>query len=272
MSGGNYDCAYCLRHYKDKVYYNRHVATCQFLQQSTRERNAVIDSEEQRLPSTRELLALIQTMALRIDKLEENNAKLMLKTRKARVNVVDWLTSRERQPAKCFVDWVRDEMIPRVPDMLDVVYQHDLITAVVQLFTDTCGSSTAAGALPIRMFEHRTNVVYLYQSEQGPGGGGSGAGPGPGPGGWAAVPVATFDTYIGQICHHFIVDFNTHWYMVHQEKVAAEEAFKDKYVDYYKRILGGGKFTDDVLFAKIRAQIHSKLKENVRAVVDLDFA
>jgi hypothetical protein len=257
-SGGNYDCAYCSRNYKDKVYYNRHVATCQFLHQSARERNADIDSEEQRLPSTRELLALIQTMALRIDKLEETNTKLMQKARK--VNVIEWLTARERQPTKCFVDWVRDEMIPRVPDMLDVVYQHDLITAVVQLFTDACRS--AALPIPIRMFEHRTNVVYLYQE------GGAGAGAGA----WAAVPAATFDTYIKHICHHFIVDFNTHWYMVHQEKVAAEESFKDKYVDYYKRILGGGKFTDDVLFAKIRAQIHSKLKQNVRAGVEVDFA
>lgn len=271
-SGGHvYNCQYCDRPYRDKVYYHRHVATCKFLHQSARERNADIDAEEQCAPSTRELLSLIQTLALRIDKLEETNAKLRQTTRK--VNVLDWLTSHKAQPAQCFVDWVRDVMIPRVPDMLETVYKHDLITAVVRLFTDACGSATDNTALPvpIRMFEHRTHVVYLYQGDGGDGDGGRGDGDGVEAWAWAAVPAATFDTYIRHICRHFISDFNTHWYMVHQEQVATEETFKDKYVDYYKRILGGGKFTDDVLFAKIRAQIHSKLKQNVRSAVDLDF-
>ena len=279
-SGGHvYHCQYCDRPYRDKVYYHRHVATCKFLHQSARERNADIDAEEQCAPSTRELLSLIQTLALRIDKLEETNAKLRQTTRK--VNVLDWLTSRKAQPDQCFIDWVRDVMIPRVPDMLEIVYRNDLITAVVQLFTDACSGNTV---LPIRMFEHRAHVVYLYQGN-GDGVGSDGdrrdgdRGDGDrrdgdrrdGVGAWAAVPVATFDTYIRHICHQFIVDFNTHWYVVHQEKVATEEAFKDKYVDYYKRILGGGKYTDAVLFAKIRGQIYSKLKQNVRAAVDLDF-
>ena len=258
-SGGHvYNCQYCDRPYRDKVYYHRHVATCKFLHQSARERNAEIDAEEQRAPSTRELLSLIQTLALRIDKLEETNAKLRQTTRK--VNVIDWLTSCKAQPDQCFIDWVRDVMIPRVPDMLEIVYRNDLITAVVQLFTDACSGNTV---LPIRMFEHRAHVVYLYQGD----GDGVGVGDrGDGVGAWAAVPVATFDTYIRHICRQFIVDFNTHWYVVHQEKVATEEAFKDKYVDYYKRILGGGKYTDAVLFAKIRGQIYSKLKQNVRAI------
>lgn len=257
----NYNCIYCDRHYKDKVYFQRHVATCQFLHKSARERNADIDSCEHHLPSTQDLLSLIQTMALRIDKLEENNKQLMTKFRQTRkkMNILEWLTSSKVQPDKCFIDWVRDEMIPQIPDILELVYQHDLITAVVRLFTDACSGNN--NALPIRLFEHRTNVVYLYQVGDDDGTTLT----------WSAVPVATFDTYIGHICHQFIVEFNTHWYMVHQEKVATEEAFKDKYVDYYKRILGGGKYTDNVLFAKIRGQIYSKMKQNLRSAVEVDF-
>ncbi len=253
-SSGNYNCAYCSRHYKDKFYLNRHVATCQFLHKSDRERNADIDSTETTLPSTREMLSLIQTLVLRVDQCENKIAKLTAKLQQNRkINVVEWLTSREVQPTRCFIDWVREDMIPRVPDMLEVVYRSDLISAVVQLFTNTCSRSN--GPLPIRMFEHRTNVVYLFQK-----------GEEETPASWAAVPAATFDTYIGHICHQFIVEFNIHWYMVHKEEVASDESFKDMYVDYYKRILGGGKYSDDVLFAKIRAQIHSKMKQNVRSV------
>ena len=256
-----YHCQHCAREYKEKYYFDRHVATCQYLSKTARERIADIDSLET-LPSAKDMFALIQHMALRIDNLESDNVKLKQKIlqQRRKISILDWLNdpSGTRSPNCGFVDWVVREIIPCIPDALHVVFEHNLIDAVAGLFTRAVDRNSNSNDIPIRMFEHRTNCVYLFGINE--------------ESVWTQVHVQRFRHYLGQICHQFIVDFNKHWFMVHQDLIDKDDTYKDMYTNYFQKILGGGKLSDETLYNKIHMRIHAQLKQNLRAVVEFDFS
>ena len=252
----SYQCDHCTRQYKEKFYFDRHVATCQFLSKSARERNADIDSQEC-VPSAKEMFALVQHLALRIDRLETDNAKLKQNlAQKRKVSIMDWLNdpSGVRNPTSRFVDWVIQEIIPGIPSALSVVFEHNLIEAVAGLFVQAA-DRTSLNNIPIRTFEHRTNSVYLFGIEEST---------------WTQVPLSRFRHYLGQICHQFIVDFNQHWFLLHQDRIERDETYKDMYTNYFQKILGGGKLSDETIHNKIHGRIHSHLKQNLGSVVEFD--
>jgi len=253
-----YKCRFCTREYKEKYNYDRHVGCCEFFSKSTRERDNEVDMIEI-LPSHPEMYRLIQELAFRVDKLEKENTKLK-QLQKRKMNILEWLNNEAtmRNPSLQFSEWITNKVYPHIPDYLEAVYSNDLLHGITELLGNVV-ENTETDKLPIRAFDTSTNIFYVYRAES------DVAIPK-----WTKMTATDFEKYLMNIAKQFMVEFKNHWYTPNKEKVETDEKYMDLYVNYYQRILGGSRMSDESRCQKIRQNLYTRIKENIKTIVEYD--
>ena len=237
-------CKYCGRDYKEKFNHDRHSQTCEFLSKTRREQDNEIDSFE-KLPTPKEMFLLIQELSIRITKLEKENAQLKGCV-KRKLNFNEILNQTEK-PEFNYNAWI-DMLLNNVEKHLQTVYNSDLLQAtnvLLDWFIDNYDNK-----IPIRAYDVKPNTFYIYDVDNI----------------WTKISSVDFDKLLARISHKFLVEFNRCWCVVNREKIETVDSYKEMYMDYYRKILGGEKITDESRYNRIRQHIYGKIKKNIRSL------
>jgi hypothetical protein len=244
QNNSGYSCKFCNREYKIKFNHDRHIQTCEFLSKSKKEQDHEIDSFE-KLPTQREMFLLIQDLSIRINKLEKENAMLKnsVKCREKR-NFADILL-QTAGPSISMDDWSQN-ILNSVDQFLDIVYKKDLFTATISLFNKFIDDNL--NEIPIRAYDVKPNTFYTYDTEK-----------------WIPFTNSDFDKLLARVSHRFLVEFNRCWCIVNKEKIENSEEYQKLYTEYYLKILGGDRVTDETRYKKIRHVIYTSIKKNIKS-------
>jgi len=252
-----YQCAFCKREYKEKFNYDRHTVCCEFLCKTRREQLNDIDKIE-KIPTQKEMFMLIQELALRNEKLEKEITKLK-HVQKQKINILEWLNSTySSKPNIVFMDWVLQVVYSEINNILEIVYQTNLSNGLIKLFENIITIDNI-NTIPIRAYENKTNVFYIYtktlhEFE------------------WKIISNDEFNRILSKICHQFIVQFKNNWFIPNETKIENDENYKDMYINYYQRILGGNeRISNETRYQKIRNFIYTKTKQNIKSITEYDF-
>ena len=256
-----YDCKFCVRNFKEKFNYDRHILCCEFLHKSVRERNNEVEIIES-LPTQIQMYKLIQELAIRINRLEKDNRKL-LQSQKRKINILDWLNENKKQPSIIFSAWLSGIVYQNIVNQLEIVFQDDLTKGIIRLF-DNVISDSDSDKIPICAFDNKPNVFYIYdfRNQQM-----TDTDSGDNTPIWMVLSVSEFNMILKRICHRFLVEFKKNWYDNHKHMIDNDETYKDKYIIYYKNILGGDQ-NDETRSQKIRTWLYSRLKTNIQSIIE----
>jgi hypothetical protein len=243
-----YVCCHCSREYKEKFNYDRHIQCCEFLNKPRREQENEIDAYE-KTPTPKEMFRLIQELSLRINKLERENAELKQYHRK-KMNIMDWL-NKNRKPNVTLEAW-KESIFNNIKDNLETVYKNDLLTGIIEVLNSTINNEEV---MPICAFDIKQNTLYTFDNEKNT---------------WEILEHSEFDKLIGRISHNFLVEFNRCWCMVHKERIERDDTYKELYIEYYKKILGGDRLTNESRSNRIRQAFYMKLKRTVKNMIDVE--
>ena len=244
-SGSGHTCKFCNRLYKQKFNHDRHIQTCEFLSKTRREQDNEIDSFE-KIPSQREMFLLIQELSVRVNKLEKENSELKNSIKIKVKRNFNEILQQTPKPEFEFDTW-STMLLNDVEKYLNMVYSNDLLFATTELlntFIDNYGDK-----LPIRAYDIKPNTFYVYDANKT----------------WTAVTNRDFDKLLARISHRFLVEFNRCWYLINMEKMEREESYKLMYMDYYRKILGGERMSDESRYHRIRHHIYNKIKKNIKS-------
>jgi len=253
-----YNCNVCTRAYMQKYNYDRHIICCEFLHKSRQEQENEIDLSEPP-PSLHSMYRLVQELAFKVDKVEQENTILKQRLQQRRkVNVLEWLNKQpgEIQPKMGFMDWVEQHLLSNVHAHLSTVYSDNLIEGVVKLWK---AAFDVGLTVPIKLFDNRPSSIYLYTENEA------------GDHTWSHTTPDVLDKQLKRIFRRFIADFKTHWYLKHVDKINEDESYTNMYVNYYQKVLGGSKNTTNESCQKIRHQLYLLIKQNVNNVIDINF-
>lgn len=247
-----YSCKYCTRQYIEKFNYDRHIVCCEFFHKSNRERNEDIDLSDT-LPTQREMYQLMQDLVIRVNKLEKENAKLK-QVQKRKFNILDRLNDPlcTVTQSTTLSKWITNIVLPDVHKHLNTVFHSDLLSGINGLFEQVL-SAADLETIPICAFDNIANTFYAFQSANGdddPK--------------WTKLSPSDLNKQLHIVAHRFAVDFKTHWYEVNKDKMETDESYKDKYINYYKNILGGDRMSDETRYQRVRQKIYSLIKQSVK--------
>lgn len=247
-----YTCNHCLRNYKEKFNYDRHIGFCEFTHKSVRERENDLDAFE-KTPSINELFSFVKELVVRIDKLEKENAKLKQFTNinKRKLNVIDWLNCHNK-PNITFTKWLTEIHYYKY---LTDVFNGDLIIGTVACLQHKPlghGDGAVNAGYPLCAFTEKTNAFYIYdelfengqRNLQ-----------------WIMIHGNEFDKWLNYISQTFLIEFKQ-WCDEHKNEIDNNETMKETYYSNFQKVLGNSKIGVDVRNQRIRQQLFNKIKQS----------
>jgi hypothetical protein len=255
----NYECKFCHREYKEKFNYDRHVGFCEFSYKTRKEIDNEIESFE-KVPSQLELFRYVKELSLRIDKLENDNAKLRLfaNQQKKKIDIVEWLNERSQiVPPITFCEWFN--ALP-ILEELQTVFEYDLIKGMTNCLEKGVNgvSIDDYDDLPFSAFTQKSNTFYVYDKNEA------------GETSWKTITNKQFDKFIKMIANKFIAHFKN-WHDQNKDLIDSNEKEKEKYYYYCEKVLGG-KMSDETICLRIRKTIHEKIRKDLKNIIEFEFS
>jgi hypothetical protein len=241
-----YTCTHCLRDYKEKFNFDRHIGYCEFSHKSIKERENEFDAFE-KPPSLSELFSFVKELVIRVDKLEKENVQLkhMATLSKRKLGFSDWLNYHNK-PYVTFTQWLSE--IP-YHIYLNDIFNNDLISATLL----SLQYKNSEGGYPVYAFVEKQNCFYIYdeimdtnneKKTQ-----------------WILIQGNDFDKWLNYISQSFLIEFKK-WCDEHKNEIDNNEIMKETYYSNFQKVLGNSKLSVDVRNQRIRQQLFQKIKQS----------
>jgi hypothetical protein len=166
-----YLCILCNRGYDEKYFYERHQFVCKFMFKSKKEKQNKMESIDTKFTECQKdklltnLLYEIEKMKIDHKRDMENiNKKLSILTKKQKIDLENWLNSScNLSPEISWRVWI--ESIPILNCHLEMVFKSDLLTGIIQCFTDVIQHPNIK-IIPFYAFVQKPNTIYSYDNRE----------------------------------------------------------------------------------------------------------
>ena len=243
-----YSCPCCMRKYVVKTYFDRHVAACELVHQTKKERKQDIEALAD-TPDHRQLYEMVLALATKNKELEEKIATLekWANIRKKRLHVKDWLDENYKEVAS-FDEVVNELRITK--DHFEIICEYDYVEGISMILKEYLPLENEAD-LPIKAFDQKDNVLFVKKKD-----------------GWETMNPDELNLVITGIAKK-IMDQFVQWQEINSGRTE-QDKYQDLYVDRLQKVLGSN-FKKDQIFTKIRRNMYKHLKMNLKNVVQFEF-
>ena len=245
-------CGFCNKIYKRISSFKEHTLICEEVHKS-KYLNDIDEKTEEELaiPSMKQMYKIVRAFVVKYDALEKEVAilrKYVNKTKK-RVNVLEWLTENKQLPLD-FDAWLKT--LHATPELLEYVFENNYITGAIKLLKNYLDTSINSD-FPIKAFTQNKSCFYIFNDNK-----------------WQIMNDRTFCRLIANVNKHLFTEFRQ-WEIKHKAKMTRDSSFyQNTYVKNMKTLLGDNK-PDEYIHKKIRTQLYTHLKQNLKHIIEYEF-
>ncbi len=235
----NYICSHCLRTFKTKHNYCKHVEFCKFDIQKDNDMLNEIDSFNG-VPSFHELYNYVLKVSQRVTRLEKENKSLKryISTKLIKIDPIQWL-NENKKPISCFEEWLRNM---NAYDYLETVFNSNLIEGIHKCILNNINSHT-----PIYAFDNKNLKFYVYVNDSDQ---------------WLLLDDKDYQDFINCIANKFLYSFGK--YVTENEKLLQSENYIDNYISYQNKIYGDS--NTHSRNNKIKSLLYNSIKKEVSCI------
>lgn len=235
------NCPTCLRHYKSKYFYNRHVGVCELLSKGKQELSR--DTEErQYTPSVHELYMLVLDLSFKNSKLEEKVAQLTKwKARSIKKMPAIEVITKKYTPECCFSNWIQTLVLDE--KHLNNVFENDYIGGIALILEEVVPHNLTT--IPLSAI-CQNNTLYVYEDQ------------------WITMKKTHYEQLNKYISKNLMTLF-VKWQQNNMHRMKNEN-FADVYVQNVQKVIGS-KYSSDRINASIKKTLYELLK---RQIVELN--
>ena len=231
-----YVCDCCFRHYKIKVYYDRHAVTCELLHMSKNHRADDIESTEY-IPDSKKLYKMVLALAVKNKTLEEKLDALTksVDVKKKRIHVKSWLDQNY-----CEVQSFDIFMSKRAITSCDyaAVCKFDYIDGIIMILKKMFPIESEP-SLPIKAFEQKENTLFVKNDD-----------------GWNIMSNIELEGAVASISKQLMTHF-VKWQESNKHRLS-EDSYVEEYMTTLQKMLGSNYKSDSVLL-KIKRGLYKHL-------------
>ena len=244
-----YRCKHCNKTYRRKIYFNRHVAACELLSKTSKERH---DDDEAAcdVPSMKKMYDMILALSARNRVLEDKVEELTkwAAIRKKRLHVVQWLNDNYQETCS-FNDYICEFDIDKTH--FELVTKYDYVDGIYCILKKMFPVDEES-KLPIMAFDQKDNTLFIKKED-----------------GWHQFAIEEYQLFIGGIAKKIMGHF-VDWQNANKHRIA-DESYQKTYTDNIQKVLGGNysKRNPNMI---IKRNLYKYLKMNLKNVMQYEFS
>jgi hypothetical protein len=254
-------CLHCGKTYKTRVRLDKHMILCEIKSNAKRRHIALEDEEDLVLPSQKQMYKILVELTLKCNKMEEK-LEMMSKwvdKKKKKINVVDWLNENVK-PEYTF-DLLAKKIVitPKEVDLFMTMNNH-FIDTLHQVFDTYIYSLRETCAIPLFAFHQKINTIYIYDNIENNGNKENV---------WTELTREKC-IYFLNIIHYKFITAMCEWKKIHEDKINSSDKFCDQYSKSRIRLMDVN-FKQDSVLSKVRANIYSNIKQDIKSLIEYEF-
>jgi len=242
-------CVHCGKSYKKRTNLDKHVILCELLNKT--KKKMVINDEED-IPSQRKLYEILLELGNKFNRLEEKVDELnkWVVKKKKKINVIDWLNTNITPEIKF------DSLVEKI-----VMSDDDIKYLFENSFTDTLNHifsrniyNLSESEYPIFAFVQKANIFYIYENEEA---------------GWVELSREFLIKFLNKV-HMKLLRVLIQHKKDNVDKIRDDEGFSilcDKTTFKLMNV----DFRQESILGKIRANMYSRMKTDMKALVEYEF-
>ena len=257
-----YKCKYCNRTYKLKPNYDKHYLLCDTLNKSTLNKGTLnkgtmTKSNNDDLPSFREMFTLILELTAKNSQLEQKVEELSkwAESKKKKLNVIDWLNEKYTKNIK-YTEWLAGINITR--SHLEAVFKSDMVTGCYEILQSLMSLHMTEDIsneqiTPIKAFDQKENILFVYNDDNK----------------WEILTLPMFANLMNILSKKILTEF-LKWQTENKSKMKQDE-FSYTYARNVQKIMGGN-LTQEQIHMRVKKELYNYLKMNLRNVIEYEFS
>ena len=249
-------CIYCGKSYKKKTNMEKHTFICELINESKKRKNLINDCEEEEvIPSNRKMYQILLELGSRFNKMEEKMDEInkWVIKKKKKINVLDWLNINMKPEIK-FENLV-EKIIITYDDIL-YLFENSFIETLNNIFSKSLYNliNDPNYNIPIFAFVQKTNIFYIYENQND---------------GWIELSKEQLIKFLNKF-HMKLFRVFSEYKRLHSDKLREDESFSvlcDKTSVKMMNI----DFRQDSTLGRIKSMMYSKMKTDMKALVEYEF-
>jgi hypothetical protein len=239
-------CPYCSKVYSRKTSLNKHVLMCDFLQKSKQDKK-IEEEEINNLPSYKELVIIVQELALKNNRLEEKLCQMekWIETKKKKVNVMQWL-NQHATPSITYPAWC--QQIKITSQNLIHLFDNTISDTVIKIIQENLQE-----LLPIYAFDQKTNVFYIFVDG----------------GVWAEMTNINFSNLLIKIQNRLLEEINL-WRTNNAAQLQSNDKMSDTYNKSIMKLMNINSVQDGTV-GKIKTGMYQMIKVDIKNMIEYEF-
>jgi len=242
-------CIHCGKSYKKRTNLDKHVILCELLNKT--KKKLVIEDEED-IPSQRKLYEILLELGNKFNRLEEKVDELnkWVVKKKKKINVIDWLNTNITPKIKF------DSLIEKIvmsDDDVKYLFENSFADTLNHIFSRNI-YNLSESEYPIFAFVQKTNIFYIYENEEA---------------GWVELSREFLIKFLNKVHMKLFRVFSQHK-KDNADKICDDESFSIL-CDKTSLKLMNTDFRQESILGKIRANMYSRMKTDMKALVEYEF-
>jgi len=234
-------CIHCGKTYTKKSSLEKHILICNIIHQTKRE-NKIQEQEKNDIPTTRQLLEIINTLVKKCDKLEAEvkDIQKIVSRKNKKINILEVL--KEKQiPSLYFNNLIDSFNINQ--NYIEFLIKNTLQKTIEEIFKDTFVNNLIIQ--PITCFTHCKYVFYIYEDTES----------------WREMTENEFLSFMNSLQRKMMNELNE-WKKIHIEKIKKVDEYSDKYNQTIVKLMISFK-ENETLLKKIKINLFNLIKQDI---------
>jgi len=242
-------CIYCGKSYKQKSNLEKHANLCELLNKS---KKFLVVEDEEVIPSQRKMYEILLELGNKFNRLEEKVDELnkWVIKKKKRINVIEWLNTNITPEIKF------DNLIEKIiitDEDIKYLFENSFANTLNHIFSKNI-YKLSESEYPIFAFVQKINIFYIYENEEAR---------------WIELNRETLIKFLNKVYMKIFRVFSEHK-KNNADKICQDESFSLLCDKTSVKIMNVD-FRQESILGKIRANMYSRMKTDMKAIVEYDF-
>ena len=242
-------CIYCGKSYKQKSNLEKHANLCELLNKS---KKFLVVEDEEVIPSQRKMYEILLELGNKFNRLEEKVDELnkWVIKKKKRINVIEWLNTNITPKIKF------DNLIEKIiitDEDIKYLFENSFANTLNHIFSKNI-YKLSESEYPIFAFVQKINIFYVYENEEAR---------------WIELNREALIKFLNKVYMKIFHVFSQHK-KNNADKICQDESFSLLCDKTSVKIMNVD-FRQESILGKIRANMYSRMKTDMKAIVEYDF-
>jgi hypothetical protein len=259
-------CEFCGKCYKTIVNLNKHILLCEVVNRTLNKPGTIDKPINENLPSPENMYKIIESLAIKYNKLEEKMEQLQkwVDKKKKKINIIEWLNENDKIKPSYTLNSIFDKLniTQTTVDFLFSNSFYDTINEILSTFhnnnnnNNTCNPEN--NAIPLFAFNQKANVIYVFNKN-------------------AVVEETSWKELSKDELADFLDKLQTKiskclkaWKNINEDKVRNDNKYSELYSKTIIKIMDV-KFNNETTITKYKSLLYNKIKVDMKNLIEYEY-